>query len=85
MGFCAGQGERKGRLQRGCAVRMNVLFTEHFRDYSFVAVALWTDMRAALSLEPHPSLQVYSWPYAPPPEDMDTDAIFHMENLKLLE
>lgn len=55
---------------------MNVLFTEHFRDYSFVAVALWTDMRAALSLEPHPSLQVYSWPYAPPPEDMDTDAIF---------
>lgn len=33
-------------------------------------------MRAALSLEPHPSLQVYSWPYAPPPEDMDTGAIF---------
>lgn len=33
-----GRERRKGSVQIGCAVRMNVLFTEHFLVYSFVAV-----------------------------------------------
>lgn len=53
--------ERKGRGQSGCTVRASVLFLEYFRIYSFVAVDLWAGGRPALSLKPHPSLQVHSW------------------------
>ena len=53
--------ERKGRGQSGCTVKASVLIKEHFQVYSFVADELWADGRPALSLEPHPSLQVHSW------------------------